>query len=137
MNEERLRVAISSSAIAVFNQDLDLRYTWIHNPNLEINAESVIGKTDADLLPTQEAATLRALKQQVLDSGKCLRKNVQMTIQGKIGVYDLTIEPLLDSSSHIVGITCSSLEVNSPKNRERADSETKGSSTSENIGGNP
>ena len=33
VNEERLRVALSAASISVFNQDLNLRYTWIHNPN--------------------------------------------------------------------------------------------------------
>jgi PAS domain-containing protein len=33
-NEERFRVALKDSPITVFNQDRDLRYTWIYNPQL-------------------------------------------------------------------------------------------------------
>jgi PAS domain-containing protein len=31
-NEERFRVALKDTPITVFNQDRDLRYTWIYNP---------------------------------------------------------------------------------------------------------
>ena len=33
-SEERFRVALKNSPIAVFNQDRDLRYTWMYNPQL-------------------------------------------------------------------------------------------------------
>jgi two-component system CheB/CheR fusion protein len=53
-NEDRLRVALKAASIIVFNQDTDLCYTWIHNPEPGFQAESVIGKTDVDLLEEQE-----------------------------------------------------------------------------------
>jgi two-component system, chemotaxis family, CheB/CheR fusion protein len=43
-NEERLRVALNSTSIVLFNQDTGLRDTWIHNPNPGFKAEQVIGK---------------------------------------------------------------------------------------------
>ena len=110
-NEERLRVALNCTSMVLFNQDTGLRYTWIHNPNPGFKVEQVIGKTDADLLPEQEAATLTALKQQVLNSGSGVRQNVQTTIAGKPRVYDLSIEPLRDAAGAVVGITCASLDV--------------------------
>jgi two-component system, chemotaxis family, CheB/CheR fusion protein len=111
VNEERLRVALSAASISVFNQDMDLRYTWIHNPTHGFAAEQIIGKTDADLLPEQEAATLKAIKQQVLKTGKGTRQNVRTTIAGKTLVYDLTAEPLHDATGAVVGITCASLDI--------------------------
>ncbi len=62
LNEERLRVALNSTSMVLFNQDTDLRYTWIHNPNTGFKAEQAIGKTDAGLLPEQEGVELAALK---------------------------------------------------------------------------
>jgi PAS domain S-box-containing protein len=110
-NEERLRVALSSFPIAMFNQDASLRYTWVHNPAQGFKARYVIGKTDADLLPEKEAVALTALKQQVLDSGQGVRQNVQTTIEGKTFVFDLTIEPLRDGAGAVVGITCACVDV--------------------------
>ena len=110
-NEERLRVALNTTTMVLFNQDMDLRYTWIYNPSPAFKSEKTIGKTDADLLPADEAALLTALKQQVLESGKSMRKKVQMTLEDKAILYDLTIEPLRDAVGVVLGITCASLEV--------------------------
>ena len=120
-HEERLRVALSGTAMVVFNQDAGLRYTWIHNPNPNpgFNAEQVIGKTDADLLPEQEAAALTALKQRVLASGQGARHNVCTTIAGKTSVYDLIIEPLRDAAGAVIGIVCASLDVAGQQSGER------------------
>jgi len=137
INEERLRVALTAASISVFNQDLDLRYTWIHAPNPGFAAEPIIGKTDADLLPEPEAAALTVIKQQVLASGKGARQNVRTTIAGKTFVYDLTVEPLHDSTGAVVGITCASLDVTGQQGGERLDSGANRTSTSEKDGGNP
>ena len=37
--EERFRVALAAAPIVVFNQDLELRYTWIGNPALGLKVE--------------------------------------------------------------------------------------------------
>jgi len=141
INEERLRVALSAASICVFNQDRDLRYTWIHNPNFGFSAEQIIGKTDADLLSEQEAAALTAIKQKVLKTGKGMQQNIRTTIAGKTLVYDLTVEPLHDAADAVVGITCTSLDVTGQLIRQQA-REPKGSGAnstlpSENNGGHP
>ncbi len=136
VNEERLRIALSAASISVSNQDADLRYTWIHAPNPGFTAEEIIGKTDADLLPEQEAAALTAIKQQVLASGKSARQNIRTTVAGKTVVYDLTIEPLHDNAGAVVGITCASLDIPGQQGRERTDAGTNGTLPSENEGEN-
>ena len=100
-------------------------------------AEQVIGRTDADLLPEQEAAALTAIKRQVLASGKGSRQAVRTTIAGKTLVYDLTIEPLRDSAGAIVGITCVAMDVANTKGLDREDAGAKGTLPSDNNGDNP
>ena len=56
-NEIRLKVALSPIDISVFNQDVDLRYTWMFNPQLGYNTEQVIGKTDNDPSPSGGSAS--------------------------------------------------------------------------------
>jgi two-component system CheB/CheR fusion protein len=137
VNEERLRVALSAASISIFNQDLDLRYTWIHNPNFGFSAEKIIGKTDSDLFPEQEAAALTAIKQAVLASGKGTRQNVRTTLVGKTFEYDLTVEPLHDTGGAVVGITCASLDVIGRQGRERTDSKTNKILPMKKKGGKP
>jgi len=38
-HEARLRVALDATPVVVFNQDKELRYTWIYNAKLAVPAE--------------------------------------------------------------------------------------------------
>jgi PAS domain S-box-containing protein len=111
LSEERLRVALQGSPAVVFNQDLELRYTWIHGPRLPLMAQDVLGRTDFDLFPRAEAESLTAVKRRVLGSGVGTREVVRATIEGRAYHYDLTIEPLRSTEGTIVGITCASWDV--------------------------
>lgn len=111
VNEERLRVALSASSICVFNQGVDLRYTWIHNPNFGFEKGQLMGKTDAEVLPESVAAALTAIKRRVLESGYGERETIRTTVAGKSMLHDLTVEPLRDSVGTVVGITGALLEV--------------------------
>lgn len=83
VNEARLRVALDATPVGVFNQDKALRYTWIYNSKWPVPAEQFLGKTDADLLPADAAASLTAIKRQVLESGLGTRRRVHSNIYGK------------------------------------------------------
>ncbi len=54
-------MALKDSPITVFNQDRDLRYTWIYNPQLYWQQEA-IGKTDEEIMGRKQAASLVELK---------------------------------------------------------------------------
>jgi PAS domain S-box-containing protein len=111
LSEERLRVSLQASPAVVFNQDLQLRYTWIHNPKQPFIAEQVLGKTDFDLLPRADAEQLTILKRRVIETGAGVRTIVRTTIGPEALYYDLTVEPLRDEAGRMVGITCATWEV--------------------------
>jgi len=109
-NEERFRVALKDSPITVFNQDDELRYTWIYNPQLHWQHE-VLGKTDAEILGPRRAASLMELKRRVLKTGIALREEVVVPNEGKNHAFDLTIEPLFDSGGRVIGITGAAMDI--------------------------
>ncbi|MFB2838244.1 PAS domain S-box protein, partial [Floridanema evergladense] len=115
---ERLNVALKSTPITLFNQDLNLRYTWIYNPTHNYAVEEVIGKRDEDLVSEETATRLTQLKQQVLDTGIALREEVKVTRDEQTCYYDLTIDPLRDSRNAIVGITCAAVDISERKQLE-------------------
>ena len=117
-SEERMRGALQDSPIVIFSQDKELRYTWICNPHPGFTIEQVLGKTDADLLPAEDAATMTAIKRHVLESGIGTRKEVRTTIGDRAFFYDLNVGPLHDAVGNIVGITCSSMEISERKRME-------------------
>jgi len=109
-NEERFRVALKDSPITVFNQDRDLRYTWIYNPQSYWQQE-VIGKTDAEIIGAKKAASLIELKRRVLKTGSALRQEVMIPHNGKSHAFDISVEPLFDASGNVIGITGASMDI--------------------------
>ena len=109
-NEERFRVALKDSPITVFNQDRDLRYTWVHNPQFHCR-EDIIGKTDQELFGPENAVRLSELKHRVMTTATSLREEVAITQGNKRAVFDLTIEPLLDAEGSVIGITAAAVDI--------------------------
>ena len=109
-NEERFRVALKDSPITVFNQDRELRYTWIYNTQLYWQHEC-IGKTDAEILGPKKAANLEDLKRRVLKTGVALREEVVIANAGKSCALDITIEALFDTGGNVIGITGAAMDI--------------------------
>ena len=110
-SEERFRLALSVSPIKVFNQDRDLRYTWIYNPPPGWTAEDYLGKTDEEVFGPVEGARMRALKEKVLETGERTRLDYTLTARGHEYYCDLTIEPMRDSAGKIVGVSCAVMDL--------------------------
>jgi PAS domain S-box-containing protein len=89
-SEERFRVALKDSPITVFNQDRELRYTWIYNPQLYWQHEA-IGRTDAEIIGSKKAASLVELKRRVLKEGVGLREDVVIPNGGENYAFDIWI----------------------------------------------
>jgi PAS domain S-box-containing protein len=111
-------VALKSAPVVVFTQDRELRYTWVYHPTRGLSAEEVLGKTDEDLLSSQDAAPLTRIERHVLDNGAGVRTEVELTTGGLRNVYDLHVEPLRDAQGQIIGITCVALDITDRKRME-------------------
>jgi PAS domain S-box-containing protein len=114
-SEERFRVALKGAPTVVFNQDRELRYTWINSPVLAWAEQDYLGRTDAEILGGEEGARLMAIKQQVLQSGVASRTETIVTFQGEPHYFDLTVEPLRDAHGDVVGITCACTDITPSK----------------------
>jgi len=110
-SEERFRVALKNAPTVVFNQDRELRYTWINSPVLFWAEQDYLGCTDAEILGGEEGARLSAIKQQVLQTGVGSRTETIVTFQGEPHYFDLTVEPLRDGYGEVVGITCATTDI--------------------------
>lgn len=109
-SEQRFRVALVDTPVIVFNQDLELRYTWIYNPQ-NYAEQPIVGKTDAELFSTEDAMRLSALKKRVIAAGLLTREEVSMTVGARTNFYDMTLEPLYDSDGVVVGLTCAATDI--------------------------
>lgn len=114
-SEERFRVALKNSPIFVFNQDKELRYTWVYNPSFGLTAEEILGKRDCDFISAEDAERLTTIKRGVLSTGIGTREEVCITTAQGTRYYDLTVEPLQNESQEVVGITCASIDISERK----------------------
>ncbi len=110
LSESRFRIALASGGITAFEQDEQLRYTWLF-PSNEFFEKHSMGCRDDELLPEGEGALLTALKQQVLDTGKGVRQTIKASIQPGLKYYDLMIEPLRNPDGAICGVTGAALDI--------------------------
>ena len=118
LSEERFRVALKHSPIMVFNQDTELRYTWVHNESVVQAGKDMLGRTDAELFPAEEADRLTQIKARVLLTGTGLRQEVSRAANGQKHFFDLTVEPVRDALGRITGITGAAMEVTERKRLE-------------------
>ncbi|AFY36085.1 response regulator [Calothrix sp. PCC 7507] len=110
-SEERFRVALKNSPIFVFNQNEELRYTWVYNPGFGLKAEEMLGKQDWELISAEDAQRLTVIKLGVLTTGVGTRDELSITTAQGNRYYDLTVEPLRNESQAVVGITCACIDI--------------------------
>jgi len=110
-SEERFRLALRHSRVAVFSQDRELRFIWMYNPQVPIPAERFIGRTHAEIYAPEDAVALDALKRRVLETGRGTRQEVRLTVGGRVVVDDLVVEPLRDDGGDIVGVICAAIDI--------------------------
>jgi PAS domain S-box-containing protein len=110
-HEERFRGALQNSPVVVFNQDRELRYTWINSPVLAWAVQGHMGRTDMEIVGGPESERLTAIKREVLESGEEKRAEVSITFEGEIHYFDLNVVPLRDEVGAIQGVTCACTDI--------------------------
>ena len=124
LSEERFRVALKPSPIAVFNLDPDLRITWIYNEQaalgLEAKAAPTPGQTLTDAFPAGLSSRIAIAAQEVLRCGSGSRFYHSIDPASGMRAYDVTIEPLRNAESQITGITGAVIDITASKQVEEA-----------------
>jgi PAS domain S-box-containing protein len=119
-SEERYRLAIEHSSLILAQTDRDLRYTWIRNPHPDFAPDSVLGKRDDELADNEGTRQLMLMKQQVIDTGRGLRKDIVFPVSDGPQTYDVAAEPLRDAAGQVTGVATCALDVTERKRAEEA-----------------
>src|SRR5262249_29522788 len=101
---ERLRLITDNSPDMMTYQDRSLRYRWIVKPVPPFTEETMLGKTDCDILPPDQAIRFIKVKRQVMASGVGTSMAIARECQGARRFYDIVLEPRRDASGHVDGI---------------------------------
>jgi PAS domain S-box-containing protein len=116
----RFELALQGSFVTLAHQDLDLRYTWLYNRALNLHVPEALGRTDAELFPAEDAATLVAIKRDVIRSRERRRRAVSVRVQGVERHFDLLVEPNLDGAGGVDGVRCAAFDITELKRTEIA-----------------
>jgi PAS domain S-box-containing protein len=116
---ERFEVALRSTPITVFHQDLDLRYTWAHNPVGPNASAQIVGAFDRDLLERPEDVERAvAIKREVLRTGVSYQGEMSAQFVGVTRHFHVNIDPQRDAAGKIVGLTGAAVEITERKAAE-------------------
>ena len=112
---------VRASSVLVFTQDASLRYTWLFNPqDPDPGAGAAfVGLTDDELFAPENAARIRELKLQVIESGKGIRRDVIFRGPEGESLHELTLEPLRDASGAVTGLSGTSIDVTERRMADR------------------
>lgn len=102
--EERFRIALSNTSIAVFSTDRDLRYTWFYSTAMGTMPETFIGKKDDEILPLQNVAEFIALKRRALQERTNVREEIQLDLLSQEMILVVSIEPYFDNRGELIGV---------------------------------
>lgn len=104
LSQQRLNLALHNAPILLSSQDRELRYTWIESFRTDFISEKLVGKTDLDVFPAEQARYLTALKNQVIESGEGARTEIALTSDRGPEYLDLTVEPMRDPDGATIGV---------------------------------
>ncbi|QUD86937.1 HWE histidine kinase domain-containing protein [Phenylobacterium montanum] len=113
---KRLEIATEGSLVTVFEQDADLRYTWMHNPRPPLG-EAALGQTDSEALEPGAAEALAPIKRQVLSSGERLRTEVALPVGGREHHFAMTLTPV-GGEAEPRGLLVASIDITEQKRQE-------------------
>jgi PAS domain S-box-containing protein len=115
-SEARFRMSLAGAKAAVFEQDASLRYRWYYGPQAPL---SLVGKTDEESFPEQDAAALTSIKRHVLESGEGSNEELTVTVGGERRDLRQATEATRDSRGKVVGIIGSAIDITQEKRTQR------------------
>lgn len=91
--------------------DAGLRYTHLFNPHPRFTTEGSIGKRDDELAPADHVAELVALKEEVVQSGREVRRRVHTRVGDEVRLYDVLAEPIHGDRGEVSGVATAAVDV--------------------------
>ena len=105
LSEERHRAISSLMPDHILVHDRQLKYTFVVNPQLGLTEKEMLGKTDYDFLPKDEADKLTRAKKSVMRSGKPMHFETSLLSKsGETEYFDGSFVPRIDARGKVIGL---------------------------------
>ena len=117
---EQLRSVLENSPVVLYEQDAQLRYEWVLAPRVGLQPDAITGKVSGDFLEPASALALDNTKRAVMDSGKPLRKRLQVVPKGHAGGYfDVYMAPRFGPDGQINGVISVAIDMAEASEQEQ------------------
>lgn len=104
-SESRFKAIAAHTPDHIVMHDSELRYTMVINPQLGLTEEDILGKTDYDFLPQEEAETIVEAKKKVMKSGKPMHFETSLiSLSGEAEFFTGTFMPIFDAQNQTNGL---------------------------------
>jgi rsbT co-antagonist protein RsbR len=116
-----LRGIIDAVPAGVVAKDVEGRYIFANASaaaSIKQAPEEIIGKTDADILPADEAAAAAEREQHVIQTGQPLEREISMTLADGPHTLLATQFPLFDEQGNLVAICGLGTDISERKQQE-------------------
>lgn len=124
-SEERFKHTLKGTGVLVYNQDTELRYTWIGSAVNPERIPDAIGKSDYELLEGDDRDVFITAKEQALRTGIGTHVEVSLSAKGVSRVYDMRIEPEQDASGKVVGLSGVGVDITDKREARTAQQESE------------
>ena len=115
----RFELALENSGISIFEQDVDLRYTYAYNPPPGMRPEDYIGHTDAEVFAEHELRKLAPAKERVLATGAREHIEVEMESGGVLRFFILTLVAVTGEDGRVLGVASSAFDLTERRRDEK------------------
>jgi len=107
----RFEVALENAPISVFEQDRDLRYTFVHTPPPGTAPEDFLGRTDAEVFPASDLRRLGPAKARVLERNARESLELDLSLGGAVRFFDIRLEPEVGSDGAVSGLVSTAVDL--------------------------
>jgi two-component sensor histidine kinase len=114
----RLRLALNGSKVTIFEQDLNLNYTFLANAP-EGMEERSLGRSDRDVLG-DAGEILEAVKRPVVERGEPWSGRLSIPIGDATVDYDVELEPRYSARGEVIGLIGTAIDLSDLKKHEDA-----------------
>ncbi|KGP73245.1 helix-turn-helix domain-containing protein [Pontibacillus yanchengensis] len=108
---EPLQASLSDIPITFTHCDLDLKYTWVFNPQFDFDDNWLIGKQINDIMEETFCEKLVNLKKEVIETREIKKEVVTFSFYNKEREYLIYAKPLYNKSNNIVGVATAAVDI--------------------------
>jgi two-component sensor histidine kinase len=109
--------ALENTGIAMAQQDIDLRYVWVHNLPDGLCSENIVGRLQKDVLPASTEPIFAEAKRRAMAQMERVVVDVPLELNGETRWYKERIEPL-SRDGRVVGVLTTAIDTTAHRRQE-------------------